>query len=65
MKKYFYSNGINFGSFTLAQLRQKNITRETKVWFKELGEWKPAGAVLELTDIYKLTSPPITKKINL
>ncbi len=49
MKKYFYSDGTNnFGPFTLEELREKNITRETKVWFQELGEWKPAGTVPEL-----------------
>lgn len=62
MKKYFYTDGTNiFGPFTLEELREKNITRETKVWFQELGEWKPAGTVPELTDIFKLVPPPITK----
>lgn len=62
MKKYFYTDGTNnFGPFTLEELREKNITRETKVWFQELGEWKPAGTVPELIDIFKLVPPPITK----
>lgn len=62
MKKYFYSDGTNnFGPFTLEELKEKNITRETKVWFQELGEWKPAGTVPELTEIFKLVPPPITK----
>jgi len=62
MKKYFYTDGTNkFGPFTLDELREKNISRETKVWFQELGEWKPAGEVSELTDIFKLVPPPITK----
>lgn len=62
MKKYFYTDGTNnFGPFTLEELQEKKITRETKVWFQELGEWKPAGEVPELTDIFKLTPPPITK----
>lgn len=62
MKKYFYTDGTNnFGPFTLEELGEKNITRETKIWFQELGEWKPAGTVPELTDIFKLVPPPITK----
>jgi len=62
MKKYFYTDGTNnFGPFTLEELREKNITRETKVWFQELGDWKPAGTVPELTEIFKLVPPPITK----
>jgi hypothetical protein len=63
MKKYFYTDGTNnFGPFTLEELKEKNITRETKVWFQELGDWKPAGTVPELTDIFKLVPPPITKQ---
>ena len=61
MKKYFYSDGTNnFGPFTLEELREKNITRETKVWFQELGEWKRAGSVSELNELFKLAPPPIT-----
>ena len=62
MKKYFYTDGTNnFGPFTLEELREKSITRETQVWFQELGEWKPAGTVPELNDIFKFVPPPITK----
>lgn len=58
MNKYFYTNGINqFGPFTLDELGEKNITRETSVWYKELGEWKPAGSISELNDIFELTPP--------
>ncbi|HEY3373343.1 MAG TPA: CD225/dispanin family protein [Prolixibacteraceae bacterium] len=58
MNKYFYTNGINqFGPFTLEELRDKNITRETSVWFKELGEWKHAGDIEELNHIFE-SSPP-------
>lgn len=38
MKKYFYTNGTeNFGPFTLEELKQEHISRETPVWFQELG----------------------------
>jgi len=60
MKKYFYTDGTNyFGPFTLEELREKNITRDTKVWFQELDEWKPAGTIPELADIFKFVPPPI------
>ena len=37
MKKYFYSDGTNnFGPFTLEELKEKRITRETMIWFQEL-----------------------------
>ena len=62
MKKYFYSDGTNnFGPFTLDELKEKKISRETKIWFQELGEWKSAGEVPELTEIFKLVPPPIAK----
>jgi hypothetical protein len=65
MKKYFYSDGTNnFGPFTFEELNEKNITRETLVWFQELGDWKPAGTVPELIEIFQLVPPPITKAIS-
>ena len=61
MRKYFYSDGTNkFGPFTLEELRLKNITRETKVWFQELADWQPAGTIPELSEIFKFTPPPIS-----
>lgn len=62
MKKYFYSDGTNnYGPFTLDELKEKKISRETKIWFQELGEWKSAGEVPELTEIFKLVPPSIAK----
>lgn len=59
MKKYFYTNGTNnYGPFSLNELKTKNITRETKVWFQELGEWKPAGLVPELEELFNFAPPP-------
>lgn len=44
MKKYFYTDGKDkFGPFTLEELKEKEISRETLVWFQELNDWKPAG----------------------
>lgn len=62
MKKYFYSDGTNnIGPFTIEELKEKEISRETMIWFQELGEWKPAEEVPELTEIFKLVPPPIIK----
>ncbi len=37
MKKYFYTNGKEqFGAFSLEELKDKNITQETLIWFKGL-----------------------------
>ena len=62
MKKYFYTNGTeNFGPFTLEELKQEHISRGTPVWFQELGEWKEAGSVPEISEIFKLAPPVIPK----
>lgn len=59
MQKYFYTDGTNnFGPFTLEELRLKNITRETNVWFQGMSTWAPAGNVPELNDLFKLVPPP-------
>ena len=60
MKKYFYSDGTNkFGPFSLEELREKNITRETLVWFQGLSEWLPASNFSELNDVFAPSPPPI------
>lgn len=62
MKKYFYNDGANnYGPFTIEELRGKNISRETKVWFQELGDWKPADTIPELTELFTLVPPQIEK----
>ncbi|MFB6341379.1 CD225/dispanin family protein [Saccharicrinis sp. FJH62] len=62
MKKYFYTDGTNkFGPFTIEELKEKGITRETNVWFQELGEWKPAGSVEELNELFRNMPPPLNK----
>ncbi len=59
MKKYFYSDGINkFGPFPLEELKQKNITKETLIWFQGLNEWLPASNIPELDEFFAPSSPP-------
>ena len=59
MKKYFYMDGThNLGPFTIDELRERRITRETKVWYQELGDWKPAGEAPELDDLFRFSPPP-------
>jgi hypothetical protein len=62
MKKYFYTDGTNkFGPFTFEELKGKNISRETLVWFQDLNDWKPAGEVPELSELFIHTPPPLKK----
>lgn len=65
IKKYFYLEGPHtYGPYTLDELRGKNISRDTKVWFQELGDWKPAGSIPELNDLFKLVPPPVSGHKN-
>lgn len=61
MKKYFYTDGhTNFGPFTLDELKYKNITTETYVWYEGMGDWKKANEVSELASLFSsnTSSPP-------
>lgn len=61
MNKYFYTDGTtNFGPFTFEEIKQKNITRETNVWFEGMGAWAPAGNVAALNELFKLVPPSRT-----
>jgi GYF domain 2 len=65
MKKYFYSDGTNsFGPFSIQELREKGITTETSVWFHELGEWKKAGTIPELSYLFSFNQPPLPYYAN-
>ncbi|MCW0483447.1 DUF4339 domain-containing protein [Gaoshiqia sediminis] len=65
MKKYFYSDGTNnFGPFSIEELKEKEIGRETMIWFQELGDWQKAGSIQELNDLFALVPPPIQQQSN-
>jgi len=60
MRKYFYSDGANtLGPFTINELKDKEISRETMIWFHELSEWSKAGSIGELSDLFTLMPPNI------
>lgn len=62
MKKYFYTDGTNkYGPFSLEELKEENISKNTLVWFQDIEDWTPAGQVEELNEIF-VTTPPITHK---
>jgi hypothetical protein len=61
MKKYFYTDGFaNFGPFTLEELKYKNITLDTNVWYEGMGDWKKAAEVPELASLFSTNTaiPP-------
>ncbi len=62
MQKFFiHFQGQQLGPFSLEELKQKGITRNTMVWFDGLSEWKEAKDVYELSDLFRNQPPPFEK----
>lgn len=60
MKKYFYTDGENkFGPFTIEELLEKNISRETKIWYYGLETWTPFNKLEESREFLQKLPPPI------
>jgi hypothetical protein len=63
MKKYFLHNGREQqGPFDLEDLKAKQITGDTMVWYEGLSEWSKASSVPELQSILSQTPPPFQSK---
>jgi chemotaxis protein histidine kinase CheA len=59
MKKYYFNDGTSQqGPFTIEELKGKNISPETPVWYDGLPDWTTAGQLDELKDIFVHTPPP-------
>ncbi len=59
MKKYYLHNGIeSSGPFDLSELKIKQITPTTPVWFSGIPDWKTASEIDELQAILTVTPPP-------
>lgn len=62
-KQYFYTDGREkFGPFSLDQLKQQNIHRNTLVWTEGMGDWAPASTLPELKDMLAETPPPVPEE---
>ncbi|NDP28280.1 MAG: DUF4339 domain-containing protein [Flavobacterium sp.] len=60
MKKYYLHSGTeSSGPFTIEELKAKNITKASPVWFEGMLHWKTAGEIPELTSLFMVTPPPI------
>jgi hypothetical protein len=58
MKKYFLHNGTTHeGPFDFEELKPKEITSNTPVWYDGLDDWTTAGNVEELRVLIKPTLP--------
>lgn len=59
MKKYFLHNGTEqLGPFSIEELKGKNVSKETPVWFEGLDKWKIMDEIEELKDIFVMKTPP-------
>ena len=63
MKKYFYAEGDeHIGPFTIEELKEKKISRETLVWCDGMVDWEKAKNVEEIKSIFAVIPPPIKKE---
>jgi hypothetical protein len=59
VKKYYLHNGKEQqGPFSIEDLKAKNITKETSIWYEGLSDWTVADNVYELKDLLIKTTPP-------
>ncbi len=64
MKKYFYSDGKEKnGPFSFEELKDKNITEETLIWFEGLDRWTSAKYIKEIEEILEVSPPPLNSPI--
>jgi len=65
MKKYFYHDGQDqVGPFELEELKQKQINRDTLIWFEGIEDWTKASKLPELEDFFPKTPPPVNNINN-
>ncbi len=52
--RYFYlHNGESVGPFSIEALKEKNISKETKVWCSGMSDWVSAGELDEIKYIFE------------
>lgn len=60
MKKYYiYLDNEQKGPLSFEELKEKNISRETLIWFEGQADWKKAFEIEGLTELFKSIPPPI------
>ena len=53
MSKYYLHDGSeNSGPFTIEELKQNKITRNTPIWYEGIDDCKEAGTIEELKSLF-------------
>lgn len=59
MSKYYYlENNQQLGPVSLEELKAKNITKETFIWYQGMADWQKAGDLPELASLFVVATPP-------
>lgn len=61
-KFYIHQGNKHVGPFSVEELKELKITRDTMVWFEGAESWKKALEIDELKEILKCVPPPIQTK---
>jgi hypothetical protein len=60
MRKYFYTNGVEkFGPFSIEELKNQKLTRETKIWYFGLKDWTILSDIEELKPLVNSIPPTL------
>jgi hypothetical protein len=63
MNKYYYAdNDIQYGPFTIDELKTKHIKKTTLIWTEGMEDWTLADEIEELKNIIISQPPPLPKK---
>ncbi len=66
MREYYLHKGKKQeGPYTLDDLKNKNVTRQTSIWYEGLPEWTAAGNIEELSALFKVLPPEFKPAANL
>ena len=59
---YIHKDDQQQGPFSIDELKDLKITRETMVWFEGADEWKQAIEIEDLQEIFKSIPPPLVDR---
>ena len=60
MKQYYiYLDNEQIGPLSYEELKEKNISSETMIWFEGQPDWKKSLEIEEIKELFKSTPPPI------